>query len=179
MPSHALGNGQHHVLPRGGGDAQLAVRVLADALSVKVSHVAERVEAAQRAHPVAAEAEHVGAATADDTQRVFLAPQALVGAQCHRDALAQLLHVLDRVDPHRRLGEVDTEGIIPRIQHAGSLTHRPRLVCIDADLALGANRVAYRREHFGLGGSLDAYLHIEAGVAATDAVLALATYLLG
>ena len=47
---------------------------------------------------------------------IGLAPQSLVDAERHADAPAQIEHVLDRIDAHRRLDEVEVEAVMPAVE---------------------------------------------------------------
>src|SRR5256885_9996441 len=66
--SDRVGRREQNVLAGGGGNAQFAVRVLAHLLTFPVGRPAKRQEVPQRAHPVAAEAQHVGATDRKSTR---------------------------------------------------------------------------------------------------------------
>ncbi len=140
--------------------------------------VAEAVEAAQAADPIAAEAEHVGGPAGDHAGDLALALQPLIGAEGDRHAPAQLLHQGDGRCGHRRLGIFDPEHLVPAVQQPDGFRQAPGLIGIDADPGLRSRGLAQRRQHLLLAAALDPDLEIEAVVAPRDAVARLGRDLL-
>ncbi len=77
---HGVGQGQHQLVGGRGGKAELAMGVLADANAQKAGKRSQDVQAAERADPVAAEADDIGHAAGDHLIGVGGTAQALVGA---------------------------------------------------------------------------------------------------
>ena len=115
---------QHDVMARRGGEAELAVGVLADLQPFVMRDPGEPVEAADRPDPVRREAVDVGLPRTDARVRLGLRPQALVRADHRRGAGAQLGELPDRVIAHGLLDEVDVvRG--ERSEVPERLRHRP------------------------------------------------------
>ena len=107
MPFDAVRQGQDDMMAGRGGEAELAVGVLADLETFVVREPGEPLEAADRPDPVGREAVDVGVARSDARVRIGLRPQPFVGADSRLDAgphLAELAHgviangLLDEVD---------------------------------------------------------------------------------
>ena len=154
-PGH-IGQGQQHMLAGGRGDAELAMGMLADLDARDMCGMAEAVEAAQAADPIAAEAEHVGGPAGDHAGDLALALQPLIGAKGDRHAPAQLLHQGDGRCGHRRLGIFDPEHLVPAVQQPDGFRQAPGLIGIDADPGLRPRGLAQRRQHLLLAAALDA-----------------------
>src|SRR5258708_31380480 len=132
------------------------------------------MEAQQRADPVWTVAEIVATAALDDAVGVGLAPQPLVDAERNGDTGLKIAHILDRIDAHRRLYEIEIELRVPAIEETDSLRHRPGLVDVDADHSRGADPVAQRFEHRLLACLIDPRLDVIDGISARAPVARLA-----
>src|SRR5437762_4925454 len=152
--------------------------VLADQPALEMGRPVELVEAQQRADPVLAVAEIIAAAALDDAVGIGLAPQPLIDAERRRHLAAQVEHVLQRIDPDRRLDEVDDVPGVPTLEQAHGLWLAPGLVDVDADQAFGPDAGAQGLEHRLLALLVDPGLDVVGAIAALDAVPGLALDLL-
>ena len=150
--------------------------VLADpAGPCRCGEVRQRVEAAQAADPVTAEADDVGDAGRDQAQHLGLAAEALVGAEGrrHRAAAGPASAEAEPTGTGASTKSMPKRSC-QRSMQPHRLGDRPGLVGVDADLAARDRRPrAAAASIASSAAASSADLQVEAAVAARDAVAAL------
>src|SRR5438094_561500 len=122
------------------GEPQFTMCMLADLPTFEMADLIQCVPAAERSDPVLAIAKIVATTALHDPIGIGFPPQALVHTERHADTGAQIEHVLDRIDPHRRFDEIEVEPHVPSVEGPDGLGNRPRLIDVDTDFALWADR---------------------------------------